>query len=196
MRMGHSPRPAVLALALLGLSASLGCGTGDVVVAKVSTPGGAGKPCASTSECPEDQYCEIGSCDADGGTCQVPPSSCTDQGQLPQQCGCDGGVTYWSDCVRRQNLVTASQPCTDIVPSNCGPTSPCPLGSCNQGTTKCDGNASITGLGCWVLPATCPTDGVEKVFTACGDATQCQDLCTAIRNEQPFAYAGPPFGCQ
>ncbi len=118
--------------------------------------------------------------------------TCTNEG--PLQCGCNDGVVYWNSCTRQQNLVSAGQDCTpETAFLKCGDGTRCSIGSCNEITGMCNANAPVISLGCYVLPQTCTTDSTEKHYMSCG-STECLDLCTAIRHEQPFVYAGPPFG--
>jgi hypothetical protein len=178
--------------AFLGSSASLGCGTGgDIVVAEVAAPAATGKPCTSSTECPEEQYCDMPSCDADGGTCLLVPSStdCPDAPDLV--CGCSNGVFYWNKCVRQQNGISASRDCkTATNVSTCGDGTPCPEGFCSEGPQPCDPKTPSLGT-CWVVPATCPSDDTGVFFSSCDSSEKCISSCEAIRSQKPFDAVQP-----
>jgi hypothetical protein len=162
--------------------ASVGCGNEDVLVAQINTPVSVGETCDGGSACPTGQYCDMPACGASQGTCQLPPTTCTDAG-AKFRCACDDSVLYWSDCVRQQNGIAASHDCNpDTPPSVCGSgMPPCKSGSfCQEGPEDCDTPARGA---CLVLPETCPSDNPGVAFVSCGSPQVCTtDFCAAIRN--------------
>ncbi|HET9957596.1 MAG TPA: hypothetical protein VFQ61_24030, partial [Polyangiaceae bacterium] len=111
--------------------------------------------CESSSDCPNGWLCVKSDCAVTSGACEPPPLFC-DAGREPV-CGCDG-VTYWNDCVRRQNLSAASTSgeCRGSA-QRCESASDCPAQNafCAQLMPPgrgCDLEQAGT---CWVLPTDC-----------------------------------------
>jgi hypothetical protein len=192
---------ALRAAAVLGSFAGLGCGSTDFVVAEVSTRVVTGQVCGSAdaSTCPPGTYCEMTTCDALTGTCQVPPAPATCAAEAPRlMCGCNDGLFYWNDCVRQQRGIAASQPCvppTSFIPRPCDKDLPCPfgsncdefIGSCDAREQQTDGGSPIVPPTCWILPDVCPIDTTGLVVArTCNSPPMCIDNCSAIRNEQPY----------
>jgi hypothetical protein len=173
---------------VLSSTATSGCGTKDVVVAQVNI----GQPCKMTSDCLLGEYCDTETCDADGGTCQVPPTTCQSDDSYDQVCGCDGAVFYWNDCVRRSLGIAAStHDCTSALPQDCAD-QPCPSGFiCGKFNGNCSPAEKPLST-CWALPATCPADNMG-FYSSCDNMRPCMNLCTAIGTGEQFK-ALPPFG--
>jgi hypothetical protein len=147
--------------------------------------------CSNDEDCPG-AFCAKGSCDAPHGRCQVPRPAC-DDGYAPV-CGCDG-VTYWNDCLRQKNSVSARTmgPCSArfvVCEADAG-NSPCPAqASCARLETGFSGPCDPNSPGvCWVLPETCPEDAGTPQWNRCtggAGAPSCTDQCTAIRSGAPY----------
>lgn len=181
-----------LALGALAGAALVHCSPTDVVVADLPPHHDGGDPdhrCLNDDDCHGDGFCARTACDDITGQCAARPVFC-DPARSPT-CGCDG-VTYWNDCLRQLNGVTAS---TDgqcgVGAATCGGAiGPCPVtgASCARSypsQTRCA--KEEPGI-CWVLPQTCPT-GDTELYVLCYSAT-CGDACTVIRSEQPFRPLG------
>jgi hypothetical protein len=200
-----------LAAALFGSAlASTSCVADDVVVADSTgdasmsdhAPTDAGAPCSSNDDCAprSTMFCAKPSCDAPTGMCEDRPLSCDDPG--PNVCGCDG-ITYWNDCLRKQNGVATSAPdqCPLGVPCDTSPMSTmhCPNipgAHCARLVLgpMCDLMAPGT---CWVLPPDCaPLQGMmmpsDERWAACAADAMCLPTCDAIRTEMPFHQALGP----
>jgi len=200
------------AFMLLGATAIVGCGT-DVVVADVVEAGpldGGGQPCASMTDCPQGQFCDMPACGAAEGNCKSPPSTCA-QDTTPFVCGCDG-VLYFNDCTRQMAGVAATRdcatapslPCEDAATGNCTTTPPafpcqdsmdCPpvasgvISVCGR-VAGSDCTKVTPGL-CTVLPTTCPTDNNPLIsYASCDGIHTCLNLCEAIAIGKPFQFGG------
>jgi hypothetical protein len=195
-----APRPLLLvsrAAALVvvgGLLAIPGCSNETIVLASIPvTDSGIPAPppqrCAESSTCPTGYYCSMPSCDAQTGTCVLPPAVC-DATESPV-CGCDH-ITYFNDCLRQANGVSASTaspcqdtgwPCGPFVPGSCPDGAKCAqLGGFMHG--PCDHDIPGT---CWVLPASCVTTTPSDYWDSCVDTGgACLDLCSAIRAGGPY----------
>lgn len=177
-----------------GPDASAGRGGG----AGAPSDAGPGAICSTGADCPIGWACSKSDCMSPSGVCEPRPILC-DLKPLPV-CGCDH-VTYWNDCVRRQNGVTASTAgqcsvgalacntaqdcgvpgasCAHVLPS------PLPCGPLGPGT-------------CWVPPIDCTGSPPTPLWVPClgsnppFGAQQCVDTCTAIRSGQPYIPA--PLG--
>jgi hypothetical protein len=172
------------------LTSTAGCGTDEIVVAQVNV----GQPCKTMSDCLLGEYCDIGTCDADGGTCQVPPTSCDSDNSFDQVCGCDG-VLFWNDCVRRSHSVAAvSHDCMSPSPPRDCADQPCPPGSiCGKFNFNCSpANTALST--CWVLPATCPSDNMGR-YSSCDGTRPCMNLCTAIGTGEQYKEFSPFPSC-
>jgi hypothetical protein len=164
---------------LLASALALGaCGPRDVVVAFVP-PGGeplpVGRPCVDDAECAPVDFCERLGCGELSGRCAARATLCGED--FSPVCGCDG-VTYFNDCVRRQQGATAATPGECRAGATCSATTPCLGGaSCARLVRSC-GEDPSTGR-CWSVPRACPRVGA---FQACAGGA-CLDLCTAVRAE-------------
>jgi hypothetical protein len=170
-------------------AASLGCAPEDVVVATLGGghhDAGALRKCRTEADCRDDEFCESESCNDSRGHCEHWPLDC-DSTHEPV-CGCDR-ITYWNDCLRSKQRVTASAlgACVDN-PLPCGGPNTCPPGASCARIYPSGGCATASGAGaCWVLPKNCPPSPPDgSRFTLCGDTSSCVDGCTAIRSEQPY----------
>jgi hypothetical protein len=154
----------------------LGCAPTDVVVATQN----AGRGCESTDDCHEGDFCARDTCGG-VGHCERKPFDCPATTDLT--CGCDG-ITYWNDCLRKLQGVTAASEgyCTqDVLPCT-GPGTCPPKVSCARLFPSCTSDG--TGA-CVMLPYACPPPPGGERYGQCGDPTSCVDACTAIRTEQP-----------
>lgn len=123
-----------------------------------------GRTCASNDDCPGSWFCAKSSCDAETGVCEVPPANCPDESRADHVCGCDGAM-YWSDCVRKQNLVPASK--KDYCSADARPCST--HEDCAQFGGFCArltfGSVDCSDVGtCWGLPSSCPSPDLRPVF--------------------------------
>lgn len=209
---------ATLLLALLPA-----CETRDIVVAEVggSSEGGGssgggglgggggggipsgpeGSPCHTNEDCAPNEYCALSDCAEPEGRCQWAVQDCTDEGQ--PTCGCDG-VTYWNDCLRKRQGVSASKPgpcdgdrdgakCSDPNGADC----PATNASCSL-VLRLDAACPTTKLlgACWVLPQTCPPPAPGMPwFVSCTGEPGCVDYCSAIQSGQALRPA-PPDACR
>ncbi len=129
-----------------------------------------GRTCASNDDCPGSWFCAKSSCDAETGVCEVPPANCPDESRADHVCGCDGAM-YWSDCVRKQNLVPASK--KDYCSADARPCST--HEDCAQFGGFCArltfGSVDCSDVGtCWGLPSSCPSpdlSGQSSVWVSC-----------------------------
>jgi len=186
------------ALALLlaaGTACMVGsCSSTDVILATLPAGDDAGTGHGplrcSGNDCPAGSYCEKSSCDALSGTCQFYPVDCGDAG--PPECGCDG-ITYFDDCLRRENGIAS------FVPGPCwqGNAMPCggpDGGSCPPGAVcsllqgrECSPDAEGS---CWVIPLQCPASepGSDR-WDSCAPGQECVDTCTALKTGGPHRRA-------
>jgi len=180
-------RIGAIAAALLGTA----CAATDVVVAELAEDD-AGSAADASCDGPEcnggHDHCRQPDCTLPDA-CDPRPDTCDDD--LNAVCGCDG-ITYWNDCLRRQNGVPAStrDPCHDSavtcdVDDDCGPGAVCahlvPYGS------RCSEPQRAT---CWVLPTSCPSFDPDT-WVPCGrQYARCVDTCRAIRSGELHRHAG------
>jgi hypothetical protein len=172
------------------------CAGSDVTLATLPVSDASNVPgCTSNADCASDAYCDMPACDSTVGTCQLPPPEC-DPHEQPV-CGCDDGITYFNDCLRKANSVRASSLCVFGAVSECGgPTSsPCPQGTeCFQVGGEAPGECTTDSFGsCWVLPLQCPpsSDQLPDRWDSCVPGQHCVDTCTAIRSGGPYRRAAP-----
>jgi hypothetical protein len=173
--------------------ASGGARTGDA---------GPGSACSVDTDCPSGWTCSKVDCTTPFGLCEPRPILC-DFTPAPV-CGCDH-VTYWNDCIRRQNGVAASTfgqcaagalACTTaadcgVAGAFCSHVSPTPI--------PCGPVAPGT---CWVTPIDCSNAPPTPLWMPCQGPspsppfgtppTACVDTCTAIRTGN--VYVPVPLG--
>ena len=159
----------------------------------LSGAGGAGA-CASTADCSDIELCVKATCSDASGHCELRPLTCGNE-SIPV-CGCDG-VTYWNDCLRRQNgteSMVANQCAQGAAPCG-GPAN----GSCRMSRAVCAqllppgapcGSGPRPGV-CWLLPDSCPTNSGPERWQSCDPAQRCGDMCGAMRMGGPFQRAQP-----
>jgi len=189
---GTSPNATGGAMAIAGAAESGGAGTGGA--GGTAFDAGPGASCSSESDCPSGWTCSKTDCAATNGVCAPRPVLC-DLAPLPV-CGCDG-ITYWNDCVRRQNGVAAAT-----------------FGQCSLGALACNVAADCgvatafcshvfpspvpctqPGPGtCWVTPLDCSGAPTSPRWVPCapppfGTRPQCVDTCTAIRSGDVYVPA-------
>ena len=184
---------------LLAIAALAGCSADDVVVADVTPPaasigppGPGGPACRDQPDCAPNAFCAKHGCGDPIGHCELRPLTCDEA--LAPSCGCDG-VTYWSDCLRRQHGVPASTggECTVGVP--CGPGAPCPMGASCARLVFPDATCDPSAPGaCWAVPSVCPPSSTPDRWTSCDGVVACRSTCEAIAEEAPFRLA-PPGSC-
>lgn len=169
--------------------------------------------CASSNDCPSDQFCLLPSCTATDGTCIPTPLTCGDAGPDDSvasfECGCDKN-TYWNDCLRRRYAVSsytpgpcpqsASPPCGEGIPGSvpCGEGYWCAqLGGAMHGSSGGDPCSHGIPGSCWALPAICPTQSPNLdllLFDSCtSPGPICTDTCNAIKKGGSWRGS---FDCQ
>ena len=162
--------------------------------------------CAAATDCPSGWTCAKLDCATPTGVCQVRPLLC--DGTVLPVCGCDG-VTYWNDCLRQQNGVTAGMlgQCTrTALPCTQGSDCHVPGASCARLDPTPSGGCGTPGPGtCWVTPSDCATTGPTAQAQAWMSCQQpgngqpqrtCTNTCEAIRSEQLHVLAMPGVGCR
>lgn len=181
---------ALVALALtLALTA---CSVEEITIATVDTDAGGGKICKGNDDCAPNELCAKASCTDITGGCELRPLLC-DATPAPS-CGCSG-VTYWNDCLRKQEgeAFGGAGECV-VNAAKCQLASDCPSGaSCARlvpDHVPCPPN--MQGY-CWWLPDTCPaTQPTMQQWAECGVLGVCHDTCAAIRDGHPHhAEHGP-----
>lgn len=184
--MKRAPFAAILALPLALVAGA--CSNETIILASIpvndSGAPAAPQKCIDSSTCPTGYYCDLPACGAlVGGTCELPPPVC-DSTEDPH-CGCDH-VTYFNDCLRRANGVTASTPgpCQETGILCGGPVGGCPDGAlCAQlgGFIHGACDHPVPGT-CWVVPASCaPTTPFDYWDSCSGTGGDCLSTCAAIR---------------
>lgn len=174
----------------------------------VTTDAGIPATCLDTSACPPGWTCSKGlGCGVPGavssGVCEPRPVIC-DPNPLPV-CGCDQ-VTYWNDCVRKQNGVSGSTPGQCGVGTRaCSSAADCgtPGAVCSHVNPAALTCASL-GLGtCWVTPADCGGTPASPKWALCQSSplppltpVPCVNTCEAIRSGQQYATTLPAAVCQ
>jgi hypothetical protein len=154
--------------------------------------GEAGTVCSSKDDCPQGFFCEMPSCDAATGLCDLRPP--TDMLDYSPVCGCDG-VTYWNDNTRRQagaallgagTCSTTARTCSDGT--DCG----VEFASCARLVSRGEQCAPSSAGACWLLPPDCPDQTDDRnIWQECRPPVQgvppppCFDTCRAIRSERP-----------
>jgi hypothetical protein len=166
----------------------LACAPTDVVIATSDGGGRGGRKCMSDSNCRAGEFCSRVNCDDRIGHCQDQEADCP---AIPMHvCGCDG-ITYWNDCLRKAQGITASTPesCTVNGLACTGPGT-CPNGASCKRFVLTEDQCSPDNAGlCWMLPPACPApDPTSSRYVSCADATSCVDACAAIRTEQPHHH--------
>lgn len=168
------------------------CSSHDVVLASLGgDDGGAGSVrCSQPRDCPDGSYCELATCGASSGTCQLFPAMCP--GDSAPVCGCDG-LTYFNDCLRKSRGVGSSTPgpCLLADATTCGGPAQraCPSNAVCAillGPGPCPPDAEGA---CWVLPSACPMPpdggigprGPDRWSSCQTGGTGCLDLCSALR---------------
>jgi hypothetical protein len=142
--------------------------------------------CSSSDDCIDrDHFCARQRCEDARGRCEPRPTVCAPTLQEPV-CGCDG-LSYFNNCVRRINGVTAATPgeC-DSQDANtwlCGPPllgPPCPANArCarlkpapDPSGLPCELDIVTTPGKCWVmLGAHCPPQPFAGEYVRCGQSS-------------------------
>jgi hypothetical protein len=181
-----------------------GCVTDEIVVATLEAGAPSDHhvraddhPCDDNVDCAANELCEKMRCDDRTGHCVLRPFSCPPD--TDPSCGCDG-ITYWNNCLRRQNGVSGAGPgecaesaftCTSSDAHEC----PMPGSSCARllppglmCTTDVRGS-------CWMLPDVCPPHPPFESWTSCANPTVCEDTCSAIRSGVVH-QRNPMRGCE
>ena len=158
-----------------------------------------GKPCRDLNDCATSEYCDKASCGEPFGRCTRRPTFCAPD--LDPVCGCNQ-VTYWNDCIRRQNGVGILErgecrrgaACSQRGDTEC-PTADAKCARVQSGPGVC--SPELTGT-CWVIPNCPPPDRKDVsggAWDECkagpGDGLRCQSLCNAIATEKAFRRAPP-----
>lgn len=165
---------------------TLGCAPYDVVVVRLPTTDG-GTPCARTEECPVGFSCQRSQCEDLSGYCERVPPVC--DAEADPVCGCDG-VSYWNDCLRRNQGVTAAVPGACVAGLSCREHSECPdRSSCAfLLTSRADCGRDVESGTCWRAPAECSRTALMEGWSLCtgeGEAGQCIDTCRAMLMGSP-----------
>lgn len=172
------------------LVAAAGCAPMDVELALVPAPPDGGlpardRPCASAGDCPPGAFCDKRDCVTALGVCRPRPVACgSEPGAV---CGCNG-VTYWNDCLRRQNGIEGMSPGECASPVVCGtglPACPDPDAVCGRAFATAAACTVDPEGTCWVLPPACPPPGGPGFVPCAGGA--CVDVCVALRSQVPHA---------
>ncbi len=152
-----------------------------------------GLRCKTDLDCQSSWWCQKPDCFAVFGQCTPLQVFCNEP-PVPV-CGCNG-ITYWSDCVRREALIAAAtpgecraeaRPCSRA--EDCG-TEDAECAFLYPRPDRCDEPPSGT---CWVLPRDCPggnelrgdarwIECLEPGAPLPPDFPKCVDTCTAIRS--------------
>jgi hypothetical protein len=128
--------------------------------------------------CPGDQFCDAPGCGP--GTCAKTVR--LEGGELKPVCGCDK-LTYWNNSVARSHAMSVAADGECASGRTCGPNARCSNGaSCNAKVSACTAVASGT---CWVLPASCPSSGLNPKTRQCL-ASSCAGECDLIKSEKAW----------
>jgi hypothetical protein len=199
-----------------GATAPLGAGgiaSGGATQAGGKPFGGAGAAtmdagipaaCFDTNACPPGWTCSKGlGCAVPSGVCEPRPVIC-DPNPLPV-CGCDQ-ITYWNDCVRKQNGITGSTPGQCGVGARvCTSASDCnvPGAVCSHVNPAALACSSLGPGTCWVTPLDCSGTPPAPKWALCQSPplppltpVPCVNTCEAIRSGQQYATAPAGGICQ
>ncbi|MDQ2644539.1 MAG: hypothetical protein M3020_12030 [Myxococcota bacterium] len=152
-----------------------------------------GLRCKTDMDCQGAWWCQKPDCFATYGQCTPLQVFCNEP--PAPVCGCNG-ITYWSDCVRREATIAAAtpgecrleaRPCSRA--EDCG-TEDAECAFLYPRPDRCDEPPSGT---CWVLPRDCPSgdelrgdarwiECLEPGAPLPPDFPKCVDTCTAIRS--------------
>jgi hypothetical protein len=157
--------------------------------------------CHSNADCPMNWLCLKQGCQDMMGVCESRPV-CFDSTPAPV-CGCNH-VTYWNDCLRQQDGVSAS------TLGECGAgTHPCNMnGDCPPGKTCSHLLPPMTACGgpptpgtCWATPSDCSATGDPRSWAPCappggsGGAGPCISTCQAVQSGHPYMPLAPGAAC-
>lgn len=132
--------------------------------------------CTTSEECGKGRYCSRRRCEDAQGECASRDTVCP-TAQDPV-CGCDG-ISYFNDCLRRQNGVTAYTlgECSETEARTCGlaDPAPCPEGAfCGRLSSEPDPSLMICEVDllwvrgrCWVTPACDPQARGGEEYIPC-----------------------------
>jgi hypothetical protein len=163
-------------------------GAGGIVITPDAGPTG----CTSNDGCPDTSYCKKATCKAERGVCTPKPTSCKDDAEETEVCGCNG-VTYFSSCLAEWSgeNVSLHGICADGVGMKCTVSNPAcvnlPNGYCGYLLTainQCAAGPALAVGKCWVLPDSCPA--YANRFTGCNGQDKCVGTCEAVKNERLF----------
>lgn len=160
-------------------------------------------PCSHHGDCPSTWFCGKSVCGAPLGFCEPPPVFCNTEPD--PVCGC-GGITFWNDCVRRQNRASASAPgeC-QVTAALCDTTEDCGVPSARCARLlfpgqPCPGPDAPAFSGtCWAIPDNCSDLDNGQRWSVCpksppGPFSGCVDTCDAITSELPHLGGSPICG--
>ncbi|HET7538492.1 MAG TPA: hypothetical protein VFK05_01425 [Polyangiaceae bacterium] len=162
------------------------------------------QPCLTLWDCDPSWYCAKQRCSDPAGYCLPRPIS--DDPQLNPVCGCEDGITYWNDTLRKAYGISASTPgacqagalSCGLSGFECGPN-----GTCSHQLPDLSA-CGMPGKGqCWIIPTDCSSDD-RPSWLPCppppgapqGPPPPCLTTCQALQAGWPYVRLHKGDLCQ